>query len=512
MLQRQAFQEHLGDEEHGTFLTPAHIFDLLKRRVWHFAIPFVVLLVIGTAVTLLWPATYLAEGKILVESPQIPSDLVRPTVAILASERVQIIEQRIMTRDNLLGLAKKYGLTEPWGSRVSGTDLVDFIRGRTQIRPLELKIQNPNIRKDTQAIAFTVGFEYERPGVAVKVANELLTMLLNEDVRGRTNSATETTRFLDQEVKRLQGQLSLIDTQIASLTTSRNGALVDARTGIPLDLQSARSAASTPSAASVGQTQDEKQLAALKAELLVRSATLSPEHPDIKALKRRIEAFEKTVDDAKKEAEKAAAQDASGKSKDNSAKSDSASSSASSAGAAADTNGVASKSSASANAAAVGLDALITQKVNLNLELRDVTQKLSAARLGESLERGQYAERLQVIEQPVMPDQPIRPNRPKLFGFAIAIALMMGGGIALAAEVFNPAIRRSTDLYSIIDSHLVVSIPYITTQGELQRKRQKLIIIAAVLLAAVLAAVAIVLFVLPPLDVLYAKILARLLG
>src|SRR6266852_4734042 len=86
MLQRQAFQEHLQDEDRGQFLTPAHILDLVKRRWLHFSIPFVLLVAIGGAVALLWPATYLSEGKILVESPQIPSELVRPTVAVLANE------------------------------------------------------------------------------------------------------------------------------------------------------------------------------------------------------------------------------------------------------------------------------------------------------------------------------------------------------------------------------------------------------------------------------------------
>jgi len=43
-------------------------------------IPFVLVASAGIAVALIWPATYLAEGKILVQSQQIPTELVRPTV------------------------------------------------------------------------------------------------------------------------------------------------------------------------------------------------------------------------------------------------------------------------------------------------------------------------------------------------------------------------------------------------------------------------------------------------
>ena len=97
------------------------------------------------------------------------------------------------------------------------------------------------------------------------VANELVTMILKEDVRLRTDDATETTRFLDQEVKRLEAQLSLNDSQISELKR---------RTDIP-------------------QAGEPTDLAKLKMELLFKSATLSDTHPDIIALKRKIAALQK---------------------------------------------------------------------------------------------------------------------------------------------------------------------------------------------------------------------------
>ena len=59
---------------------------------------------------MLWPPTYLSEGKILVQSQQIPTELVRPTVTNAAQERIQVIEQRTMTRENLLAIIDKFQL------------------------------------------------------------------------------------------------------------------------------------------------------------------------------------------------------------------------------------------------------------------------------------------------------------------------------------------------------------------------------------------------------------------
>ena len=383
------------------------------------------MLSIGSLVAAAWPAKYLAKGTILVQAQAIPSDFVRPTVAALANDRIQLIEQRIMTRDNLLDIAKKYRLAPGWKERASGTDLIDFIRARTLITPSELKLKpsdfaGPQNRKK-DAVAFAVGFEYENPQIATLVANELVTMILKEDVRLRTNDATETTRFLDQEVRRLEAQLSLNDSQISALK----------RQTVPAQEKENDLATA---------------VAKLKAELAFKSATFSDNHPDIVALKRRIAALEKLAGPTKPQSAEAS-----------------------------------SNSGATAGAVPAGLDTLETQRKSLKDELGKATEKLSAARLGESLERGQHSERLEVIEQPTLPTKPTSPNRPKLFIVVFALALMFGGGVAGAAEMFNQSLRRSTDLYSLVDSHLVVSIPYISTRRELRRKRNMIIAMAGII-------------------------------
>ena len=78
MLQRHTYQEPQPDGDSGFALTPQYFFDVLKRRAFYFAIPFVAILAIGSVVTAIWPARYVAQGTILVQSQEIPSDLVRP--------------------------------------------------------------------------------------------------------------------------------------------------------------------------------------------------------------------------------------------------------------------------------------------------------------------------------------------------------------------------------------------------------------------------------------------------
>src|SRR4051794_13075992 len=91
-------------------LDPWHYVAVLKRRKLLLALPFIFVLTAGFIVTMMLPPIFRSEAKILVESQQIPTDLVRPTVTAGAKERIQIIEQRVMTRENLLAIVEKFQL------------------------------------------------------------------------------------------------------------------------------------------------------------------------------------------------------------------------------------------------------------------------------------------------------------------------------------------------------------------------------------------------------------------
>jgi uncharacterized protein involved in exopolysaccharide biosynthesis len=423
MLQQLSYQDQAPYEPQAEqFLTPEYFYDVIKRRSLYFIIPFVVIFAIGAVVTAMLPATYVSEGKMLIESQEIPTNLVQPTVSTFADERVALLQQRIMVRDKLLAIANKYKLSElaqsdlflgRWRPQMSATDIVDMMRARTQILPLANELQ-PGQRR---FIAFTVSFENERPQIAMQVANELTTIILNEDVRARTSSASETTRFLEREEKRLQTELDSLEIKIA-----------DAKNREARAPMSAAGAATTP----------ENQLILLRTELAMKAATYSDTHPDMKALKERIATLDKLL--GKK------------------------------------TNDATSK--ANDTPADVGNDALERQRISTKNDLEGISQKLAVARLGESLERGQHSERLGVIEQPTLPQKPTRPNRPKILALVFAFAIAAGGGLVFAFEMFDGTIRRNADVAKLVDSHLIVSIPYISTKAEALRQKTRKITLA----------------------------------
>ncbi len=202
--------------------------------------------------------------------------------------------------------------------------------------------------------------------------------------------------------------------------------------------------------------QQRTELTKLKMELVQKSATYSEGHPDVKALKKRIAALEKIVS---QEPEKPQASPTSDRVDNGN-----------------------------------GLEVLKQQLVSTEANLDEANRKLSAARLGESLERNQQSERLQVIEQPVVPQKPIKPDRPKLLALAFVLALMVGAGTVMAAESLDKSIHGTQELAGVVDSRLIVAIPYISTRAETLRKKGRLRLLLGVIILLVLAAIAVALY------------------
>ena len=269
MLQ-SAPQQTSRSQLDSRYESPDQGFDLwsyvavLKRRKLLLILPFILVLVVGFVVTMALPPIFRSEARILVESQQIPTELVRPTVTAGAKERIQVIEQRVMTRENLLNIVEKFRLFPGKREKLSGTELMDMMVARASMRPVELESR----RRNDLTIALTVSFEYEVPQLARSVANELVTLILNEDARNRTNRASETTRFLTREAKKLETDLGTLDGQLIEIKRK----MVDA---VPDRIL--------------------QQLTTLRAELGEKSGLYSNAHPELIRLKRQIAALEEAT-------------------------------------------------------------------------------------------------------------------------------------------------------------------------------------------------------------------------
>jgi len=209
---------------------------ILRRRKVVFFIPALLVLAIGVAVALGIPAVYESRATILVEQQEVPADLVRSAVSSYAGERIQILSKRVMSSVNLRRIVERYGLYPAADGETSMVSRIERVRENTALELISADVVDPRSGRPSKAtIAFQLGFAYPDPVVAQQVTAELVSLFLDENIRQRTRSATEASRFLGQEAERLKEGVSRLEGRLATFKEQHIGRLPDMQ---QLNLQS----------------------------------------------------------------------------------------------------------------------------------------------------------------------------------------------------------------------------------------------------------------------------------
>ena len=290
--------------------------DAFRRRKKQIITISATIFLIGLIVAFVWPPTYKSTATILIEEQEVPPDLVQSTVTSYATQRIQTISQRVMTRANLMNIIEKYGLYEDERKRETTEEILERMREDIELEMISAEVIDPRTGRPMPAtIAFSLSYSGEDPEKVQKVANELVNLYLSENLKERSNKATETYAFLSEEANRLKAHIDEIERQMAEFkekNVNRLPELVSLNTQLmdrtERELQDVDN--------QIRQLEDRRyylegqlnqldpygqdpnlspqtRLKALRTEYLNLLARYSPSHPDVVRLKREIEGLEK---------------------------------------------------------------------------------------------------------------------------------------------------------------------------------------------------------------------------
>jgi uncharacterized protein involved in exopolysaccharide biosynthesis len=197
--------------------------------------PMVATAVAGLLVTLLLvlflPAHYRAGGTILIEQQELPTELVRSTVTSYADQRVQTISQRVMTTQNLLGIIDRYDLYTAERKRDTREELIGKMRDDIKLDMISADVIDPRSGMPRSAtIAFSVSYTSRSADKAVRVANELTTLFLNENITERTRLARDASSFLEEEGNRLSTHIGELESKLAAFKEKSGDSLPELAT------------------------------------------------------------------------------------------------------------------------------------------------------------------------------------------------------------------------------------------------------------------------------------------
>ena len=204
----------------------------LLARKHYFIWPALAVVVIAVLVALLLPSVYESRSAILIEEQQIPPEFVRSTVTGYADQRIQSLNQQILSRTRLLEIIKQFDLYTNLRGKYTTEEIVDSMRDDINIDLISAEVATQKGRKPARpgseqgvTIAFTIAYRGKNPDTVQKVAGTLASLYLQENLKIREQQAKTTTKFLETELKEIQDQLATIGQKITDFKSKHEGLL-----------------------------------------------------------------------------------------------------------------------------------------------------------------------------------------------------------------------------------------------------------------------------------------------
>jgi uncharacterized protein involved in exopolysaccharide biosynthesis len=510
--------------------------SLFLRRLPYFLLVVVICSVIGVTLARVLPPVYRAEARLVVESEQIPDELAASTVRTEATEQLQIIQQRILTRDRLLEMANRlqiYGQSQSGSTgRLAPDEIVADLRERIRI----VTTGGAGSRGPAQATLVSVSFTAPTAALSAAVTNEVVTLILEENVAMRTSVAGQTLDFFSQEVERLNQELSRQGAEILAFKNANKDALPDSldfrRTQqsaaqerlLQLDREEAllkdrrtrlvqiyEQTGQVDTGPATNQTREQRQLADLQDEMSQLLTVLSPENPRVKILASKIEALEKTVAGQLAAAGQAAAGQGLSVYDLQLADIDGQLSFLETQRSQIRAELEALRITIEATPGnAIMIDTLERNYANTRAQYDLAVANLARAQTGDVIEALAKGQRISIIEQAIAPREPVSPNRSLIAIGGLGAGIALGLGVILLLELLNTAIRRPQDVVAKLGITPFATLPLMRTPGQVRRRRAIILAVYALVILAIPAGLWAVDTYYRPLDLLLNQLMNRL--
>ena len=495
-------------------------FSLFMQRLPVMMVMFVLCAGIGVGLAMTMPPQYRADAKLLVESAQISEDSRDSRNQPVAAERLQVIEERLMTRSNLIDIANRFGVFED-AREMNPDTVVTLMRALT-----EIWISSGRDR----ATLMTISFTSERPDVAANVVNQFVTLVLEEDVDTRLVKAEERLKFYEQQVENLDEELVKRSAEIVAFKEANKDALPDGL-AFRLDRQSqlqervnlaARDrtalieqknrliAVAERSAGPANQlSPEQRQLVQAKDELAAALVRYSDEHPTVVFLQKKVEKLEAMIAPD--------ADDVEGSSTGNSVLDLQLTEIDSRIASIDEEVKVAERELERLQVAiertpenAIRLESFEREYERSQALYTKAAADLNNARVQEQIEVLAKGERITPIEQATVPTEPFSPNRKLIAGGGVFAGTALATVFFVLAELINRTIRRPVDLTRALGVQPLATIPYIESSSVRRRRVALKTILVVVILISVPLALWFVHVQVMPLDLFFDKVLGRL--
>ncbi len=490
---------------------------------------FLICSVTASVAALKLPPTYSTSARLLVEEARIPENMLRTTMQVDTDQQLQVIEERLTTRANMLDIARKHNVFENV-SDMTPDEIVREMRGQTRI--------SRTGGRSNEATLMRVSFQARSAIIAANVVNEYVTLILQESTQFRIDRTESTLAFFRQEVERLKDDLEAQSIEIVNFKNengdalpgdlnyrqNRQALLQERQARLEREIASIdkqrrdlvaiyETTGQVTGTAAEPQTPQERQLSELQSQLQAALSVYSETNPRIVLLSNRIKQLEAAI------AQQATSQTPSTPDAPNPP------STLQLAVAEMDQRVETLREELSdveteldrleATIQATAGNAIILERLErdydaIQTRYNEAVVNLNRSLVSERIEVSAQGERITVLENANVPQTPSGPNRLKLVAAGVGAGLLLAVGFFFLLELLNRVIRRPDELNSRFGIIPLAVIPYMESRRERLLRRS---ILAGACLAVMIGVPALLWYVdsfYMPLDVLANRVFDRL--
>lgn len=405
------------------------VFGLLRRRAWLV----VLVLMIGIPAAVLYaltrPQLFEATAVIQIEAPQVAAtSATQPAPASQADTQLDLIQQKLMSRDVLTGIIAKF---EIFPADVPLIQQVALLRGAVTITKLIDPAQA--FQPNAQPSGLTITVRLPVAQQAADVANEFLAGILAEAQSRSQGRASRTLAFFEAEEARVSAQIDAAEADFARFKEANGASLPDGITG-----QRDQQSRLVQSRIALDQQIIELQTNAdrLREEEVTRQNTLLEQQRNL--IDQNIATIQTALDAAPEVQRQYSAFD--------------------------------------------------RQLGQLQEEFRVITTRRTEAAMNQLLETQDQAARFEVLETAIPPDYSVSASRKKLALAGAVFSGLLALGLAFGVEMLNPAIRTAAQLERQLGVQAVIVIPHLTNRRTIRyRWLRRFALFTAIVAAVALA-------------------------
>ena len=461
---------------------------LVRRKMW-FIVPFAVCLVGGIALAIFWPATYRSSARIGIEAPAVAPGLVSGETGLDREERLRALSQQLRSPVVLERVARDEHL-------ISDRPIDQVVQDL--ITRISVDVPQPIARTDREPElnAFDIVYLDSTADRARRVADRLAQVFVEEHSRSREVQAEGTAEFLTAELRKSQTRMADLEQRIRAAKEQHMGKLPEQT---PANLQTLGGVRQSLEATSNDLRFEQDRLTMIDREMQrmkdgMYSGPLTPggvaasPQQRVVALQRQLDLARAKYTDKHPEIQiledelKSARADAAAvRAQPESARQETLSADPAYQQLAADRNQTMlrmralQRSQAQLNAdiarytqrveaAPMVEQELASMQREYDLERennKQLSEKHTAALMGEQLTRSRGDERFTVLNNAFLPQSPASPNRPRLLLMALGLGLALGGVFAFGREFLDQSVRDPRVLQEEFDVPVLAEIPRI---------------------------------------------------